>query len=118
MSVRFHPEADEHRYCPRVVDESALPDRWTMARVREMEPNAELLDPDAHFVVADERPASTGYEVLKPTVILSFFGLCLCQVPEPDGRSLWWMGQLDESDGSIACWSPYSDDLGEAIRHL
>jgi hypothetical protein len=79
---------------------------------------AELLDPIAHYVFADDRPASTDYEVLKPTVILSFSGLCLCRVPEPDGTFLWWMGQLDESDGSIACWSPYSDDLSEAILAL
>ena len=83
-----------------------------------MVPNAELLDPDAHYVVADHRPTTTDYEVLRPTVILSFSGLCLCRVSEPDGTSLWWMGQLDDSDGSITCWSPYSDDLGEAIRHL
>lgn len=101
-----------------VVDESALPEGWTLARVRSMEPKVELLDPSAHYVVADERPAKTDYDVLKPTVILSFSGLCLCQVAEPDGTSLWWMGQLDESDGSIACWSPYSDDLGEAIAAL
>lgn len=101
-----------------VVDDSALPDGWTMARVLSMEPNAELLDPDTHYVVADQRPTTTDYEVLRPTAILSFSGLCLCRVPEADGTSLWWMGQLDDSDGSITCWSPYSDDLGEAIHAL
>lgn len=101
-----------------VVDESTLPEGWTLARVRSMEPSAELLDPNAHYVVADQRPTTTEYEVLTATAILSFSGLCLCRVAEPDGTFLWWMGQLDESDGSITCWSPYSDDLGEAIRHL
>lgn len=47
-----------------------------------------------------------------------FAGLCLCLVPEDDGTSWWWMGQLDKSDGSIVCWSPYSDDLGDAIPAL
>jgi hypothetical protein len=37
---------------PPVVDESVLPVGWTLARVRSMVPNAELLDPDTHFVVA------------------------------------------------------------------
>lgn len=50
-----------------VVDESALPEGWTLARVRAIEPAAELLDPSAHYVVADERPASADYDVLKPT---------------------------------------------------
>jgi hypothetical protein len=101
-----------------VVDESVLPDGWTLARVRSMEPHAELLDPHAHHVVADQRPTRTELEVLTPSAILSFSGLCLCRVPDDDGTSWWWMGQLDESDGSIVCWSPYSDDLGDAIRAL
>jgi hypothetical protein len=35
-----------------------------------------------------------------------------------DRPAEWWMGQLDETDGSIACWSPYGEDLGHAIRSL
>lgn len=100
-----------------VVDESALPPGWSLARVREMEPGAELLDPSQHYVVW-QRHDRSDYEELEASVVLSFGGLCLCLVTEPDGTGLWWMGQLDESDGSIACWSPYSDDLGEAIRSL
>ncbi len=83
-----------------------------------IEPSAELLDPSVHYVVADQSPTMTELEVLSPTVILSFVGLCLCLVPADDGTSWWWMGQLDKSDGSIVCWSPYSDDLGDAIRAL
>ena len=101
-----------------MVDESLLPPGWTLARVHALEPNAVLLDPSAHFVVADQRPSQTEYEVLRPTVILSFSGLCLCLVPETDNTAWWWMGQLDPADGSIACWSPYSDDLESAIRAL
>jgi len=101
-----------------VVDESALPPGWTLARVRELEPNAELLDPTDHYVVADQRPSQADFEVLRPTVILSFAGLCLCLVPEDDDTAWWWMGQLDVGDGSIACWSPYSDDLQSAIKAL
>jgi hypothetical protein len=103
-----------------VVDESVLPAGWTLARVREMEPSAELLDPAEHYVQADQRPQEAGYEVLQPSVILSFSGVCLCLVSEGDDGSLWWMGQMDASDGSISCWSPYAegDDLGHAIRSL
>ena len=101
-----------------MINESALPDGWTLDRVRSMEPRAELLDPSAHYVVADQRPTVTELEVLSPSVILSFAGLCLSLVPGDDGTSWWWMGQLDKSDGSIVCWSRYSDDLGDAIRAL
>ena len=101
-----------------MINESALPDGWTLDRVRSMEPSAELLDPSAHYVAADQRPTVTELEVLSPSVILSFAGLCLCLVPDDDGASWWWMGQLDGSDGSIVCWSPYSEDLGDAIRAL
>lgn len=103
-----------------MVDEAALPAGWTLARVRELEPAAELLDPAKHYVVADQRPQQTEYEVLYPTVVISFTGLCLCLVPEDEGPARWWMGQLDDSDGSIACWSPYAeaDDLEHAIRSL
>jgi hypothetical protein len=72
-----------------VIDESALPQGWTLARVRELEPSAELLDPDAHFVVSDERPVGIEYEVLLPTVILSFTGLCPCGVPDIEGTAQW-----------------------------
>ena len=85
--------------------------------MREMEPSAELLDPSAHYVVW-QRDKESSYEDLRASVILSFGGLCLCLVAETSGPGLWWMGQLDPSDGSIACWSPYSDDLAEAIRTL
>lgn len=89
-----------------------------MDRVRALEPGATWLSPEGRYVVADPRPGADNYEELKPETILSFGGLCLCLVREPDGVGYWWMGQLDESDGSIVCWSPYSDDLGEAIKHL
>jgi hypothetical protein len=36
-----------------VIEESALPEGWTLARVRDLEPTAALLDPDEHYVVAD-----------------------------------------------------------------
>lgn len=86
--------------------------------MRSLEPRAELLDPETHRVVADQRPAKTEIELLTPTAIISFSGLCLCLVPEDDDSSWWWMGQLDETEALIRCWSPYSDDLGDAIRAL
>lgn len=101
-----------------MIDNPILPPGWTMDRVRELEPGAVALDPAEHFVVADQRPSVDEYEELQPETILSFAGLCLCLVREAGGAGYWWMGDLDESDGSIACWSPYSDDLGDAIRAM
>lgn len=102
----------------QVIDESLLPGGWTLSRVRSLEPSAELLDPNTHYVVADQRPTSTNLDVLMPTAILSFSGLCLCLVHEDDGEPEWWMGQLEESDGSIVCWSSYGSALADAIGAL
>jgi hypothetical protein len=77
---------------------SPLPDGWTLERVRAIEPSAVLLDVSPHVVFASE---SEDYEELPPArCILSFSGLCLVQV---EGDDEWWMGQPDESDGSIVC---------------
>lgn len=90
-----------------------LPDGWTVDRVRVLEPRVELLNPADHDIfVAD----GNDREQLPPaTCILSFEGLCLVRV---EGDDDWWMGDLDESDGSIVCWSPYGPDLERAIRSL
>lgn len=101
-----------------VVDESLLPDGWTLERVRTIEPSVELLDPSAHYVAADQRPTLTNLDELAPIVILCFSGLCLCLVQEDSNEPEWWMGQLDESDGSIVCWSSYGSSLEDAIRAL
>ncbi|HZL04379.1 MAG TPA: hypothetical protein VFE45_02980 [Coriobacteriia bacterium] len=63
-------------------------------------------------------PQNLADELLNPSVILSFSGLCLCLV-RPQGSAVgWWMGQLDADDGSIACWGDYGPDLEDAIRAL
>ena len=89
-----------------------------MNGVREVERNADALAVGNHHVVAEPRPGEANFEELHPDCILSFGGLCLCPFRDPEGTGNWWMGQLDASDGSNICWSPYSDDLGEAIRHV
>lgn len=101
-----------------MVREPKLPEGWTLDQVREIDPSAVMLDPADHFVVADERPAADGYEVLSPSVILSFSGLCLCFVRAQGSAGGWWMGQLDSHDGSIACWADYGPDLKNAIGAL
>lgn len=103
---------------PSVASESALPEGWTLARAREIEASAELLDPADHFVVVRGHPGAGDYDVLDPSVIVNFSGLCLCLVQSPWSPAEWWMGELDAEDGSIACWSAYGLDLGEAIRGL
>jgi hypothetical protein len=35
---------------------------------------------------------------------------------QSDGR--WYMGQVDETDGSILCWGHHGDDLEAAIEAL
>jgi len=41
--------------------------------------------------------------------------MCLVQLEDDDDC---WMGQLDESDGSIVSWNAYGSDLERAIRSL
>lgn len=78
-----------------------------------MEPRAEQLDPSCHNIFVSD---GDDYEQLPAaTCILSFTGLCLVRV---EGDDNWWMGDLDESDGSIVCWNPYGSDLEHAIRSL
>jgi hypothetical protein len=98
-----------------VTDESVLGVGWTIERVRELEPSALLLDPAEHYVVHQSSVNQAAYEELRPAAILSFSGLCLVREV---GSTDWWMGELDETDGSIACWAAYGDDLAKAIRAL
>ena len=92
---------------------TALPDGWDLKRIQALEPSAELLDVAAHAIFVGD---GQDYEELpRATCIISFGGLCLVRV---EGDEDWWMGQLDESDGSIVCWNPYGTDLEEAIRAL
>jgi hypothetical protein len=90
-----------------------LPAGWTIERVRAEsgDDEAELLSLE-RFVVC-ELFGLTDYCVLQPEVIISFHGLCLVKEEED-----WYMGQLDETDGSIICWATYGTDLGEAIQGL
>jgi hypothetical protein len=67
------------------------------------------------LVVLDNTPASDDYVVLTPTAILDCGDLCLVRVSDTGD---WYMGQLDESDGSIICWACYGDDLERAIEGL
>ena len=88
-----------------------LPDGWTMGRVREVAMgDAEMLPSGT----AARLDGPTGSELLSPTAIISFAGLCLVR-DASDG--IWYMGELD-ADGTVVCWSGYGDDLEEAIRGL
>ena len=92
---------------------TGLPEGWDLQRIRTLEPSALLLDVASHTIFVGD---GQDYEELpRPTCIISFSGLCLVRV---EGDDDWWMGQLDDADGSIVCWSPYGRDLEEAIRAL
>jgi hypothetical protein len=104
-----------------MVLQSALPKRWTLDRVGEIEPSTELLDPADHFVGTGLRPAAGNSEVLHCLARLAF-ELCPCLVRASESPVEWWIGRLDTDDLSIACWADYGSDLGEAshpraLRH-
>ncbi|MEE1784564.1 hypothetical protein PUR71_16885 [Streptomyces sp. SP17BM10] len=93
-------------------DQDGLPEGWTIERIRTAsgDSEAELLSL-ARLVVV-EVYGSAGCEALRPSIIISFHGLCLVKAGDD-----WYMGDL-ASDGSIHCWAPYGPDLGDAIRGL
>lgn len=92
-----------------------LPVGWDLDRIRteSMDLNARILDPEGRLVVT-ESFGELSYIELDPVVIIDFSGLCLVR---DSGDSLWYMGDVEE-DGSIMCWGPYGEDLGEAINSL
>ncbi|MFF1906934.1 hypothetical protein [Kitasatospora sp. NPDC058218] len=94
--------------------DSALPEGWTLERVRALsgDETAALL-PLQRLVVL-ELAGQADYEALPPEVIIDFQGLCLVRA---EGDDDWYMGQVD-SDGSVICWSSYGSDLGDAILGL
>jgi hypothetical protein len=100
------------RNCDPCVVTSALPDGWTLERVRVLsgDETAALLS----LQVVVELAGQSDYEELPPEVIIGFQGLCLVRAKGDDD---WYMGQVDP-DGSVICWSSYGSDLGEAIRSL
>ncbi|MFD7908545.1 hypothetical protein ACFV4F_11885 [Kitasatospora sp. NPDC059722] len=92
--------------------DEGLPEGWTIERIRTAsgDSEAELLSL-ARLVVVEVH-GRADHETLRPSIIISFHGLCLVKAGDD-----WYMGDLD-SDGSISCWSSYGPDLGEAIRGL
>ena len=90
-----------------------LPEGWDLARIRRLEPSAELLNPAEHYTVWVDK--NSVYQELQPDVIISFAGQCLLR---SFGDPSWWMGEVDKTDGSIVCWGQYGEDLEQAIRAL
>jgi hypothetical protein len=90
----------------------ALPDGWTIDRVRGVSGDVEAtgLSPDRRVVL--EEHGTEDHTLLQPEIIISFHELCLVSA---DGE--WFMGNL-AADGSVACWASYGSDLGQAIRGL
>lgn len=96
------------------IREAVPAEGWTIEQIREFIPDAELLDPTAHFVVS-YNPVARDYAGLDAEVIIHLGGYCLLRTA---GETSWWMGQLDKADGSIVCWGQYGDDLADAIWDL
>ncbi|MGW1167217.1 hypothetical protein [Streptomyces sp. NPDC002550] len=90
----------------------ALPDGWTVDRLRAHSGDARAvaLSPDRH--VHAEDGSGGPHQPLRPSYVLAFGELCLV---DHDGE--WYMGTLHD-DGSVGCWASYGSDLAEAIRNL
>lgn len=94
----------------RRMADGQLPAGWTLAEIREVSGDQEATPLDTDRVV-------TGWPAqdqrLDPAYVLGFHGLCLVKAVNDDD---WYMGSLNDN-GSITCWSVYSD-LYEALRGL
>lgn len=99
----------------RRMTQGKLPTGWTLEEIRRVSGDREAValdvDRSVKSVVTLERYAEN--ERLHPEIVLGFRGLCLVKPVNDDD---WYMGSLYE-DGSIDCWSAYSD-LHEALRGL
>ncbi|MFE1949838.1 hypothetical protein ACFW9D_05150 [Streptomyces sp. NPDC059524] len=93
--------------------EQLLPAGWTLDEIREIsgDRKAEPLTTD-RVVTWLDRPEGNEQR-LRPQIVLGFQGLCLVKPVDDED---WYMGHL-EDDGSVCCWSAYSD-LYEALRGL
>ncbi|MFI6960801.1 hypothetical protein [Streptomyces sp. NPDC050255] len=92
-----------------------LPAGWTLEEIRRVSGDREAVALDADrpvkSVVTFSRYAEN--ERLHPEIVLGFHGLCLVKPVDDED---WYMGSLYD-DGSVDCWSAYSD-LYEALRGL
>lgn len=98
--------------------EEALPDGWTLDRVREVaKDSAAKFESDDVRVLIESYPHGNNVEVeLEPveaSVILRFHDLALVR---PKGEDDWYMGQRLGQE--IRCWASYGPDLEAAIRGL
>ncbi|MDX3492305.1 hypothetical protein ACKI1I_02130 [Streptomyces turgidiscabies] len=87
-----------------------LPAGWTLEEIRKVSGDREARSLNTDRVVVGW-PAQG--EWLQPEIVLGFHGLCLVKAVNDDD---WYMGSLND-DGSITCWSTYSD-FYEALRGL
>ena len=92
--------------------ESRLPNGWSVARIRDLEPHAELLDPTAHEVLMHHTKADT--ERLNADLVLYIGGQVLVRELGYPG---WLIGGV-HPDGSIWCIDVDYGDLGSALRSL
>jgi hypothetical protein len=94
-----------------------LPPGWTLERLHERLPSAQVLDPTSHYLVADD--ATGGYMELAVAVLVQTDDtdrpLCLALEAGTDD---WFMGMLDPSDGSVVCWGRVAHNLDAAIDGL
>lgn len=89
-----------------------LPAGWTLEEIRSVSGDQEALALDIDRSV-EWVAGPGGHAGIRPEIILGFHDLCLVK---PFNDEDWYMGSLND-DGSVHCWSAYSD-LHEALRGL
>lgn len=100
------------------MDESVLPEGWTLARIREVSqsPAAELWPTTVRVFLETYPPGESASPVrtrIEPESIIRFEYMVLVRgVDDPD----WYMGQVH--DGDVDCWGSYGPDLEAAIRAM
>ncbi|OCC10153.1 hypothetical protein [Streptomyces sp. PTY087I2] len=90
-----------------------LPGGWTLARVRDVSGDREAVVLDADRTATWLGGPAGDDEALRPEIVIGFHQLCLLKPIDSDD---WYMGSLND-DGTVDCWSAYSD-FHEALRGL
>ncbi|MFI1615477.1 hypothetical protein ACH4VT_00535 [Streptomyces lydicus] len=108
----LHRDGIGERCHDRLMRGARLPAGWALEAIRNISGDREAMALDTErsveWVAGPECRAR-----IHPEIVLGFHGLCLVK---PVNDEDWYMGSLN-GDGSVDCWSAYSD-LHEALRGL
>ncbi|MEY2422175.1 MAG: hypothetical protein QOI95_2242 [Acidimicrobiaceae bacterium] len=95
--------------------EQPLPEGWTSEQFHTRLPYGLLLDPDEHYVVTIN--SGDFREVVSDLIIRVNARERLCLAREASTHD-WFVGDIDDADGSVECWARCGGNLDEAMDSI